>query len=786
MAAFVTVLAFLSGMVTVAYGVVWVNVLGLALGASWWEVCGVVATGVTGLAAGAALVSQWAPRLRRQLRLFALGEGVAALAALATPAALHLLVRLASRLGPDPLAGSGLPLLGRFAVAAAFLAVPSVALGAAAALLVERAGGEARLAKGVSRLAAAGLAGAATGVALTGFFALRVLGERGTLTAAATGGLLVAGAGWFADGAAPQAAPVGSAELRKGPRGWFFFPAVVGFVTLAFAIVSTRVLLLHLGRSSVVITTVLAILLAALGAGARLAGAWRGDAAPALAACGQWLALGLAVEVVVLAHFAGLRGWLGGRSPMGDFGDAPWAAALAVLMVLILPSLACGGAWPLAVAATGVGGGQGRRAGATAAAHGLGAAAGSVGGCVLVPPLGSQGTLLLLGLASLAAGTMLARSRGQRAIGLAAAVALAAPLIVLPGGLAREALRGGKGTIVALREGASSTVVVRRLQEPVADTLALEVDGAVVGGGSSRQVAIAQLEAYLPLLLHGAPRRVLEIGFGAGGAALALAQQPLAALWIAEPSAALLDLAGERLEKLNHGVLRERRVRVLENEGRNALLGLGERFDVILSRAGHPVTSGDGRFYTREYFALCRERLRPGGVVAARLPLASLDLESYLAIVRAFTESFPVVCVWYDAALLDDVTILTGSSGAPALRVRWSALQDRRVTPALDEAGIRSPEDLAGMLLLGPHEVAAMVGHVLPYEDDFPQLEPALAGQREREATWKNNLLFLFAARTRRDPFAALPGNYVAAAAARDRAILAQVRALEAALAARP
>ena len=168
MAALVTVLFFASGMVALAYEVVWVRALGLVVGNSLWAAIAVVAAYMAGIAIGGLLVARLAGRLRRHLCLYGAAEAIAAGVALATPRVLPLLQRVAARFGPEPLSGWGLPLLARFGIAWTFLALPTVAMGATLPLLVARIGSRSSLAWRVGRLYAANTLGAVAGVVLRG------------------------------------------------------------------------------------------------------------------------------------------------------------------------------------------------------------------------------------------------------------------------------------------------------------------------------------------------------------------------------------------------------------------------------------------------------------------------------------------------------------------------------------------------------------------------------------------------------------------------------------------
>ncbi len=782
-----TALFFLSGVVALAYEVVWVRALGLVVGNSLWSAIAVVAAYMGGMAIGSALVARVMPRLQRHLRLYGVAEAGAALVALATAPALQILQRVAAGFGPEPLMGWGLPLVARFALAWTFLALPTIAMGATLPLLVARVGQEKALAWRVGRLYAANTFGAVTGVVLAGFFALPGLGERGTLACFASLGLLVAGVAWFLERRVPAATAFVADGSRAEQRLWLLFPALFGFVALACELVWTRVLLLHLGSRVYAFALILAVYLAGIAVGAALARAVASAPRRALAASQVLLGVVLALQIPLFARFGDLLGWVAFHGRLRNFAELQLALALAVAALILLPTLAFGASFPLAVAAYPSPASEASRTGRVAAANTVGAIAGTVlGPLVLVPLMGSQSLIMVLGAVSALAGALLAPSRRLWAGGLLVAVALGVELALVPGGTAlRGAAAVAEGEVEELRESASATVVVRRLEDARGSWRSLELNGVNVAGTSPELRAIQRLQGHLPLLLHGRPDNVLHIGFGSGGTAWAVAQHRVGRIAVAEISPEVLAVSDKVFGNVNHGVLHDPRVRILLNDGRNVLLATRERFDVILSDSIHPVYAGNSTLYTREYFELCRRHLRAGGVISMWLPLYSLTEDSYLAIVRAFWEVFPSTCIWYDPVVLNEFTIVTGSVQPGPVRLRWHEVGDPALAATLAEAGVRSAENLGAMLLLGPREVAGLVSDVPPHVDDFPEVEYHSGRLLDRDGSWLANFRMLYAFRARGDPFAAYPGDFGAAIAVRDDTLKAQLRELSARAAAR-
>jgi spermidine synthase len=780
MATLVGVLFFLSGFAALAYQLVWVRALGLLVGNSLWAAVSVVGAYMGGMAVGSALVAHWGHRLRQHARWYGAAEAVAALFALGTGPALALLTPLAAALGPAPLAGWGLPLAGRFAVAWLFLAVPTVALGVTLPVMVERAARTGLLQGRVAKLYAANTLGAMTGVVVTAYLALPTLGERGTLAAAATIGLAVALTAWLAEPRIPRA-QVPPVRQPASWSPWLAWPALFGFVALAAELVWTRILLLHLGSRVYAFALILAVYLLGLSVGAAVARRLRGEPLRALALCQGMLALVMGGQVLLFAAFGDLLAALTVLLKPAAFAGLQGTLALGVVLLLLPATALFGAAFPLAVAAAPLAGSEAARAGAVSAANTAGAIAGAVAGpLLLVPWLGTQRALL--GLAAVGAVAAAALGRRSSTTWLAAtggATLLAIAVLMPPVAVLKGAAMIAEGEVETISESASATVVVRRVHDARGTWRSLELNGVNVAGTSTELRAIQRLQGHLPLLLAPRPRRVLHIGFGSGGTAWAVSRHAeVEAIDIAEISPEVLAVSDSVFGDVNFGVLGDPRVRVIVNDGRNVLVAARQQWDAILSDSIHPVYAGNSALYTREYFQLCRRRLAEGGVVSMWLPMYSLTRESYLAILRAFWEVFPGTAVWYDPIVLNEFTVVTGVAQAAPVEVRWDALAQPGLGATLAEAGIHRPELLAGMLLLGPREVAWLVADEPPHVDDLPEVEYRSGRILARDLSWLENFQMLYTYRAKANPFAALPADWGEVAAHRDEVLRHQLRAL--------
>ena len=178
----VMLIFFCSGMCSLVDEVVWFRLIKLTLGNTVYASSVVVSVFMGGLALGALVMSRWADRVRRPLRLYAVLEIAVASVTVVLPVALGavdgiyrlLFVRLQSSpqavvvaqvflsssilLVPTVLMGSTLPLLGRFVTT-----------------LQDQIGSR------VGRLYAINTLGAATGCFLAGFVLMRSIGVLPTL-----------------------------------------------------------------------------------------------------------------------------------------------------------------------------------------------------------------------------------------------------------------------------------------------------------------------------------------------------------------------------------------------------------------------------------------------------------------------------------------------------------------------------------------------------------------------------------------------------------------------------
>ncbi len=769
------------------------RMLGLVLGNTIWAASAAVTVWMIGMALGAALGTRMAPRIQRHILVYGLAEGGIGIFYAASPAIATAVLAVGAHLGEDMGTFLAIGLAQRLGIAVVVLLPPTVLMGLTLPLLVERLQGN-RLAERTGLLYGLNTLGAATGVFVTAYWALPNLGESGTLALSAVLCLTVMIIAFGVERsimAPPLEIRTTVSGNHQKPNAFMILVGLMGAAALAAELVWVRILVLHLGSRVYAFAILLGVYLLGLGLGSMAVKALAGridNPTRVLALTQIGAALALVAQLVALGHTSSILVQCVSTLKMSYSFLGVQSAFLLTVTILFLPvTLLFGASFPLAVAADPTTRSPGQHAGAVATANTMGAIVGAIGApFVMVPVIGCQRTLLVLALVHLGIGLSLWRTRTNTLVAAVVVIAIAAISIVLPRDwILRRAVTDVSDTevLIALEEDIGATVIVKEYGDPEARWLSLELNGTNVAGSSPALLKVQQLQGHLPLLQVDDPKEILHVGFGSGGTCWAVSHHPVERIDVVEISPRVLTASDHWFSFINHHVLEDSRVRTVLNDGRNYLMATDKMYDAILSDSIHPVFAGNGTLYTLEYFQMCRDHLKPGGVTSMWLPVYSLDTESFLRILSAFHQVFPQTVIWYDRTTPNEFTVVTGKVEQGPITIDWKKLTDPTLAESLSIAGLHSAEDLEADLLLGPARVAALVAETPPHIDDLPFVEYTAGQTLDRTGTWYDNLALLAMVRTRTDPFAAAPVPFEKAAAIRDHALettLKKVRSLAA------
>jgi spermidine synthase len=228
--------------------------------------------------------------------------------------------------------------------------------------------------------------------------------------------------------------------------------------------------------------------------------------------------------------------------------------------------------------------------------------------------------------------------------------------------------------------------------------------------------------AYWPMLLHQAPlRRVLVVCYGVGVTAGAVTDmksvESIDIVEISRDVMAMSDVIYQREE----APLRDKRVRLHVEDGRNFLQTTTARFDLITGEPPPPLTPGTVSLYTREYFRLVHDRLADGGMLTYWLPVARRGEYDVKAIIRAFCDVFEDCSLW-NGTPFDWVLIGTRQATGPVSAAQFErAWRDPAVSDHLREIGFEMPQQIGATFLGDALYLRALTRQTSPLTDNYPQ-----------------------------------------------------------------
>jgi predicted membrane-bound spermidine synthase len=367
----------------------------------------------------------------------------------------------------------------------------------------------------------------------------------------------------------------------------------------------------------------------------------------------------------------------------------------------------------------------------------VGSVAGSLlAAWLLLPNLGFARTSWSLGVGlvviALAIGTRHLRQLATVASG--AALTLAILFASSPG---RDRVQGHADTagfqVLALNEGPDATTSV--VQYPSGDR-ELMIDG-FVASSNKRSTTYMGWMGSLPMLLHPVPERALVICFGTGQTANALRHENPAELDIVDLNRAVFDMAP--FFDINQDVLNDPRVSAIVMDGRAWLRRTDRFYDVITLEPMPPNFAGVNSLYSREFYEIMANRLRPNGVVAQWLPFHLVTVHHATSVAATFQAVFPDAVLWIDPRSGIGILIGRQTETSGPLGLEWPGLARVNAIRPLRDTQI--PRQMA----LNPEELAryAALGSIISDNNQllsFSRIRNGLQGARAgplKKANWK-------------------------------------------------
>ncbi len=238
---------------------------------------------------------------------------------------------------------------------------------------------------------------------------------------------------------------------------------------------------------------------------------------------------------------------------------------------------------------------------------------------------------------------------------------------------------------------------------------ALALDG-IVQVTEADEPAYHEMIAHVPLLAHGAVRRVLVIGGGDGGTVREVLKHPVEVVTMVELDRQVVELCRKHLPSLNAGAFEDPRLELRFEDGVAFAARCETQYDLIIVDSTDPLPGPGEVLFGAPFYADCKRLLAPGGVLICQFGMPFLypdavrsalgRLKSCFADVTCYIVAVPVFAGGYMA--------FGWAGDAPALRetpvqllakrASVAGLETRFYTPAFHQAAFALPKPIAALL----------------------------------------------------------------------------------------
>jgi len=179
-----------------------------------------------------------------------------------------------------------------------------------------------------------------------------------------------------------------------------------------------------------------------------------------------------------------------------------------------------------------------------------------------------------------------------------------------------------------------------------------------------------EMMTHVPLLAHGAAKRVLIIGGGDGAMLREVSRHKnIEQITMVEIDAGVVTFCKQYLPNHNAGAYDDPRFRLVIDDGVNFVSSCNEKFDVIISDCTDPIGPGESLF-TSEFYAGCKRCLNENGIFVAQNGVCFLQQDEAINSHRKLSHYFGDVS-FYQAAIptyYGGIMTFAWASNNPALR----------------------------------------------------------------------------------------------------------------------
>jgi len=736
-----------SGCSALIYEIVWFQLLELVIGSSSVSIGVLLGTFMGGMFAGSLLAPRLVSRNHHPLRLYAfieIGIGV-----------IGLLILFGMPLvGGIYTAWAGPGMIGmmlRGIVAAICLLPPTFLMGATLPVI-------SRWVKtspeGISWLGffyGGNIGGAVIGSLLAGFYLLRVYDVATTTYAAVLLNFAVAILAFLVARITPVKEDNSNSRsdspeaASPGAGAVYVTIALSGFTALAAEVIWTRLLSLLFGATVYTFSLILAAFLFGLGIGSTVGAVLARSVKNPRVALG-WCQMLLCGTIVWAAYnlMKSMPFW-----PVDvTLSTDPWLKVqldmVRCLWAVLPAAILWGASFPLALASVAVRGQDpGRLVGGVYAANTFGAIVGSLGASlVLVQWIGSHGSQqVLIAVSAISGLLMLAlpsdEENAQRSnlnFGITVlCLAVAGGLLVmsvpdLSGHFVAYGrfvpIRGSNAKVLYMGEGINASVAVTEMPD---GTRNYHNAGKVQASSDPADMRFQRMLGHLTTLIPKTNTDFLVVALGSGVTAGAVSIDPgLKSETVVEIEPLVPKVVANWFGTYNFEVVQNRKVHVLIDDGRHFLQTTKMKFDGITSDPLDQWVKGAAPLYTREYFQLEKDHLKPGGVVTQWVQFYESDEDAVKSVIATFFEVFPNSAIFANTVRGAGYDVVVIGQADP-IQIDIDRMQARLDSPdyattskSLQEIGLFSAVDLLGTYAGRPSDLQPWLkGAVITHDRDM-------------------------------------------------------------------
>lgn len=126
-----------------------------------------------------------------------------------------------------------------------------------------------------------------------------------------------------------------------------------------------------------------------------------------------------------------------------------------------------------------------------------------------------------------------------------------------------------------------------------------------------------EMLAHVPILAHGAAKRVLIVGGGDGGMLRRALMHPGIEATLVEIDPGVIELCRKYLPSIGDNVFDAPRAKVVIADGAKYVAETADRYDVAIVNSTDPLGPGEVLF-TAEFYKNCKRCLNPGGILVTQ------------------------------------------------------------------------------------------------------------------------------------------------------------------------